>query len=203
MVKEQAGDEFVEGCKKVRIAQKNIRFDFLNDNGKNELEFMLAYLFKKYNLQGAYCLQHIGMVLLIFMMPAEVYCILDTIVQRTVDAFQDKKQDDLEWYVCMTKQQYVMQVSMFVKIYLASTFFKKRSLLAHVHKIHFDLTQLVDNCMRFFMSDYLPLPSVIEFTLVFLTEGVQALYRYIYAVVKLHKLYMKTLTDPKAFMKET
>jgi hypothetical protein len=161
---------------------------------------MLAYLFKKYNLQSAYCLQHIGMILLIFMMPAEVYCILDTIVQRTIDTFQEKKQDDLQWHVCMSKQQYVMQVSMFVKIYLASTFLKRRSLLTHVHNIHFDLTVLVDNCMRFFMSDFLPLQSVIEFTFVFMAEGVQALYRYIYAVVKLHKAYMFTLSNPKTFL---
>jgi hypothetical protein len=91
---------------------------------------------------------------------------------------------------------------MFLKIYLASTFFKKRSLLAHCKTIHYDLTQLVDNCMRYFMCDFLTLPALIEFTMIFLSDGIRALYRYLYAIVKSHKLHMKTLTDPKTFLKD-
>lgn len=54
--------------------------------------------------------------------------------------------------------------------------------------------------MRYFMCDFLPLPVIIEFTFIFLTDGIRALYRYIYGVVKAHKLFMKTLTDPKTFL---
>lgn len=172
----------------------------MNQTGQNELEFILAYLTKKYNLKNAYNLQHIGMVLLIFMMPAEVYCILDTIIQRTSDIFQEKKQDDCRWFVCMSNHHYVMQVSMFLKIYLQSTFFKKRSLLAHCKAIHFDLTQVVDNCMRYFMCDFLPLPAIIDFTMIYIVEGVRAIYRYTYALFKQHKFFMKSITDPKQFL---
>ena len=91
MVKEQAGEEYVAHCKSMRVAQKNLRYDILREEGKGELEFILTYLCKKYNVKMGYNLQHIGMVLLIFMMPSEVYCILDTIIARTQDIFKDKK----------------------------------------------------------------------------------------------------------------
>lgn len=80
VAQEQAGAEFVQGCSKVRISQKNLKFDILNETGKSELEFILAYLSRKYDLKNAYNLQHIGMVLLIFMLPGEVYCVLDTLI---------------------------------------------------------------------------------------------------------------------------
>lgn len=59
------------------------------------------------------------MILLIFMMPEEVYCILESLVERTQKIFKDKQQDDCQWYVCLSNQDYVNQVSMFLKIYLA------------------------------------------------------------------------------------
>lgn len=51
--------------------------------------------------------------------------------------------------------------------------------------------------MRYFMCEFLPLPAIIDFTFIYITEGVRALYRYAYAMVKQHKLFMKTITDPK------
>lgn len=89
---------------------------------------------------------------------------------------------------------------MFFKIYLEATFFKNRSLLEHCKAIKFDLTQFVDKCMRFFLCDFLTLPAVIEFTFVFLTDGVRALYRYIYALVTVHKDFLNSLRDPKQFL---
>ena len=82
---------------------------------------------------------------------------------------------------------------MFFKIYLETTFFKKRSLLAHCQAIHYDLTHLVDNCMRYFLCNFLTLPLVIDFAFLFLTEGVRAYYRYIYALLRMHKSYLKSL----------
>lgn len=154
-------------------------------------------------MKNCYNLQHIGMVLMIFMMPSEVYCILDILVARTKEIFANKQQDECHWYVCLSSQDYVMQVSMFMQIYMESTFFKKRSLLNHCMQVHFDMTQLVDNCMRFFMSDFLTFNSLIEFTFIFLSDGIYALYRYIYAVLKANKLFIKTLDDPSSLLKVT
>jgi len=70
------------------VAQKNIKYDILREEGKGELEFILSYLLcKKYNVK-CYNLQHIGTVLLIFMMPCEVYSILDIIIERTQIIFK-------------------------------------------------------------------------------------------------------------------
>jgi len=89
---------------------------------------------------------------------------------------------------------------MFFKIYLNATLKKKRSLLEHCKKIHYDLTLFVDKCMRFFLCDFLPLPAIIEFTFLYLTEGVRALYRYIYALCKVNKPFIKSQTDNKTLL---
>jgi len=104
--------------------------------------------------------------------------------------------------VCFNTHQYVVLVSMFFKIYLETTFFKKRSLLAHCQEIHFDLTHFVDNCMRYFLCNFLSLPIIIDFALIYLTEGVRAHYREIHALLRVHKNYLKGLKDPKQFLSD-
>lgn len=83
----------MDHCKKMRIAQKNLRYDILREEGKGELEFIISYLRKKYNIRMGYSLPHLGMILLIFMLPSEVYCILDKIIERTQEIFREKKED--------------------------------------------------------------------------------------------------------------
>lgn len=140
-----------------------------------------------------YILPHLGMILLIFMMPSEVYCILDIIIDRSREIFREKQDEECHWHVCFDHHHYVEQVSMFFKIYLNTTFFKKRSVLAHCQSIHFDLTHLVDDCMRYFLCNFLSLPIIIDFALIFLNEGVVAFYREIISILRLHKNYLKGL----------
>jgi hypothetical protein len=190
----------VAACKSLRVAQKNIKYDILREEGKGELEFILSYLCKKYNVKMGYNLQHIGVVLLIFMMPCEVYSVLDIIIERTQEIFREKRENKCHWYVCFETHHYVVQVSLFFKVYLEANFRKKRSLLEHCKNIHFDLTWFVDKCMRFFLCDFLPLPAIIEFTFLYLTEGMRTLYRYIYAICRVNKQFIKSMTDSKTLL---
>lgn len=45
------------------------------------------------------------------------------------------------------------------------------------------------------MTNYLELRHMIDFVMVFLSEGQKSLFRYTYAVLKLHKEFLKTGKD--------
>jgi hypothetical protein len=50
------------------------------------------------------------------------------------------------------------------------------------------------------MTPFLSLPNMIEFTFLFLSEGVKMLYRYTYAIVKCHKDFFKSINNPKQLL---
>lgn len=58
-----------------------------------------------------------------------------------------------------------------------------------------DFTQLVDSCFRRFLTDFLPLSSLIDVMVIYLVEGIKGLFRVTYAVFKLNKDKIKSLTD--------
>jgi len=55
-----AGEEFVELTSESRVAQNRAKFDFLNEEGKAHLEFILMYLHKKQNIKTGYILVHVA-----------------------------------------------------------------------------------------------------------------------------------------------
>ena len=50
------------------------------------------------------------------------------------------------------------------------------------------------------MSDFLPLSSLIDAVFIYLIEGIKAVYRMTYSITKLHKNYIKTISDPAHFI---
>lgn len=68
--------------------------------------------------------------------------------------------------------------------------------------INFDFTQYVDSCFRRLMSDYLPLSSLIDAVFIYLVEGIKAVYRMTYSITKIHKNYIKTISDPAHFIEK-
>ena len=52
------------------------------------------------------------------------------------------------------------------------------------------------------MTDYLPLSSLIDAVVIYLVEGIKALYRMTYAITKVQKDFIKTLNDPNNFISQ-
>ena len=77
LVKGIAGPEFVEMTQKEHILSRKSNLDFLTDEGKGELEFILMYLNKKVNIKTCFYLTHMISILFVFLKPGEVYCLID------------------------------------------------------------------------------------------------------------------------------
>ena len=85
-------------CKESRIAQKDVTYNFLTDEGKGELEFILMYVHKKHSLTSNPLMPHIASLLFLYLDPVEVYAVLSCMIEETIAKFKAKKQDKLRWY---------------------------------------------------------------------------------------------------------
>jgi hypothetical protein len=83
IVKEVAGEDFIRMAKESRQAQSKARFTYLTKEGESELEFILLYLIKKLNIKTGYIIAHVGQILFLFLKPAEVYCVIETMIDRS------------------------------------------------------------------------------------------------------------------------
>ena len=52
------------------------------------------------------------------------------------------------------------------------------------------------------MSDFIPMSSQIDAVFIFLVEGIKSLYRMTYAITKINKDYIKTITDADSFINQ-
>jgi len=59
--------------------------DYLLDEAKSELEFMLMYINKKQNLRTCFFLTNLMQLLLIFLRPAEVYAVIEVMRLNTLE----------------------------------------------------------------------------------------------------------------------
>ena len=159
------------------------------------------YFNKKTNLKTCFFLPNLVSLLMIFLKPCEVYCIIDNLSTSSRTKITNGKEDSLRWHMTLSQESYNKSLITYVHSYLQSTYRKKRSVVKHCHSIGFDYTQYVDSCFRHFLCDYLSLGNLLDFAMIFLVEGQKAIYRFTYAVTKVHKHHLKTLNDPKTFMK--
>lgn len=60
-----------------------------------------------------------------------------------------------------------------------------------MNKINFDFNNYVDISFKTMLSRFVPLPIAIDIFMMYLVEGVKILFRYSYAVLKLHKHHVK------------
>ena len=176
---------------KEHILSRKSNLDFLTEEGKGELEFILMYFNRKVNIKTCFFLTHMISILFVFLKPCEVYCLLDKIHQSSKVKVEKGQVDGLRWHMTLSQEAYNKSIATYVDSYLWTTYRKKRSILLHCREIGFDYTQYVDSCFRRFMCDYLSLGNMFDFTMVFLVEGQKAIYRFTYALTKIHKDWIK------------
>ena len=72
--------------------------------------------------------------------------------------------------------------------------------MKHFKKIKYDMTELVDASLKSFLTDFLSLEHMLDFTMIFLCEGVKALLRYTYAILKSNKKFVLEQTEPRSIL---
>ena len=160
------------------------------------------YFNKKINLKTCFLLTNLVSILLIFLKPCEVYTIIDKLNQTSKTKVSSGQEDGLRWHLTLSQEAYNKSIITYVDSYLRTTYRKKRSIIKHCREISIDYTRYVDGCFRHFLCDYLSLGNLLDFTMIFLVEGQKAIYRFTYAITKIHKDWIKTQTDPQTFFEE-
>ena len=67
--------------------------DFLTQEAKSELEFMLMYINKKMQLKTCFFLTNLMQLLMVFLKPAEVYAIVECLRLRSQEIQNQHKTD--------------------------------------------------------------------------------------------------------------
>jgi hypothetical protein len=68
-----AGDEFIEHTKLLGKATKTLEYHCLNQKGLDELEIIMALLYKERHIKHSPLMIPVTSLLLIYLKPAEVY----------------------------------------------------------------------------------------------------------------------------------
>jgi len=132
LVKSIAGEDFVSLTKDSRMIQSQSTLpDFLTQEAKSELEFMLMYINKKMQLKTCYYLANLMQLLMVFLKPAEVYAVIECLRLRTQEMCNSHKTDELRWYFTLTQLLYNKTLASWVDSYLKTTHRKKRSVVLH------------------------------------------------------------------------
>ena len=76
--------------------------------------------------------------------------------------------------------------------YLQGVIIGERSIIVFCRENNYDFTALVDSGFRNLMSNYLALNNLTDFCMIFLCEGQISLIRYMYAILKVHKDFIKS-----------
>jgi len=124
-----------------------------------------------------------------------VYVICDKLVRKTQEAFRDGTENNLRWYITLDRTAYMKTLSTYMKIYLNTTLRGKRSIITHFNAIEFDLTRLVDHGFRSFLTEFLSLDNLLDFLMIYLSEGYKSIIRFTYSILKNHKGFLKAQTD--------
>jgi len=140
--------------------------------------------------------------LLVFLKPAEVYAVIEAMRLTTQEISNRGEIDDLRWHFTISQQLYNKTLASYVDTYVNITFNKNRSVLKHCSEIGFDFTQYVDSCFRNMMTDYLPMSSMLDYLMIFLTNGIKSIYRMTYAITKLHKEFIKKIPKGEDFISQ-
>lgn len=108
--------------------------------------------------------------------------------------------DLMRWHFTISQSLYNKSLVSYVDAYLSTTLRKQRSILKHCMGIGFDYTQYVDSCFRHFLTDFLPFGTLLDVLLIFISEGIKSLFRFTYAICKVNKDFIKTITEPSEFI---
>ena len=69
-----------------------------------------------------------------------------------------------------------------------------------MNKIGFDFNKFVDVSFKTLTTKFLPLPIVLDVLMMYLVEGVKIMFRFTYAILKVHKSFVKKCATSAEFI---
>ena len=130
-------------------------------------------------------LAHVCGLLLLYMAPGEVYCIIVELLQSSKEKMESEEiKQMIRWHVPLNSEDKIRLHQAFGTSYLMTTLRKKRSLATHMSHIGFELRDYSAAAFDTIGARFLPLYIATDVMLMYLVEGVKILFRYAYAVLK-------------------
>jgi hypothetical protein len=135
---------------------------------------------------------HLVGLLLIFMAPEEVYCVLLELIFSSEEKLEaDELKNLIRWHLPLNNNDRIRLYQAFGYSYLMTTIRKKRSLADHMSSIGFDILNYSMSSIDSLGSRYIPLCMITDVLLMYLVEGVKMIFRYSYSILKCNKLFIK------------
>jgi hypothetical protein len=160
----------------------------LNETGLDNLEIVVHLLYKQKFIDYSPILINTIAILLIYLPVEETYCVVQKMMEKSATLLGDPKTKKLmRWYFSFTKIDYFHTLSAFIQSYIDTTKFKKRSILIHLQSIGFDINELLDEMLKFFFTSFLKFDYIIDIFTLYYLEGVKVIFRFGYAILKVHK----------------
>lgn len=162
---------------------------------------ILTILFKERGIKHSPTIANFTCLLLVFMRPSEVFYTLSKMAEASAEALKNEEiMKHMKWHFTYDKSQYLKCLEAFVKSYLNTTMRGKRSVLMHLKSINFDFYKFIDVSFRSLLGKFVPITVALDVLMAYLTQGMKALFRYTYAIMKHHKAYIKMIGSGEEFI---
>lgn len=170
----------------------------LNKTGLDNLEVVVHLLYKEKFIEYSPILINTIAILLIYLPVEEAYCVVQKMMEKSATLLGDPKTKKLmRWYFTFTKMDYCQTLGTFIQSYIDTTRLKKRSILIHLQSIGFDINELLDEFIKYFFTSFLSFDYVVDIFTFYYLEGAKVIFRFVYAILKVHKKNIKSLKDPQ------
>ncbi len=174
-----------------------MEYEFLNERGIDEVNMIIAALEANFSENNTLSdsrnmLAHITGLMLLYLTPAEVYCVTMELLRSTKEKFESEEiKSMIRWHIPLNTEDRSRLHQAFGTSYLMTTLRKKRSLAAYMSSIGFEFRNYSAQSFDSLCARFLPLYIETDVLLMYLVEGVKILFRYSYAVLKQQKDFIK------------
>jgi hypothetical protein len=103
----------------------------------------------------------------------------------------------IRWHVPLNMEDRHRLHQAFCFSYLMTTLRKKRSLAEHMKNLGFNLRDFAALSFDSLTCEFLPLYLATDCLMMYLVEGIKIMFRYSYAILKVHKQFIKTVCMDK------
>jgi hypothetical protein len=165
--------------------QESLKLPFLNGAGHSALSRILWCIRKQHSeLEYNPLVAKTGALLLVFLTEAEAYAVLEHMVSSSIEILRDEGSGQwLRWHFTMTQTQFSQLGAAFLDSTqkLSNTF---RLIYGHLQSIKYDFNGLFESLVSSLFLGFLPFRVVFRIWVIFLNEGVKALFRMVFALLR-------------------
>ena len=118
--KDSCTKDFFEYTKQLQVVSENLYYNYLSDEGKVELDFLLMYMHKNMDVQRIQFLGSLANILMIYLPTSEIYQILKALIKQS-DKMKTKDPEQrqrLRWHIPTNAEDHTQLISTFIAGYM-------------------------------------------------------------------------------------